>query len=81
MKKYYEVLFFGLFLSFVGHIMVFTYNFAVILGWVILITGRLFIFASILEYVDYKRAFAGEDLERDNKFRKKFRKIRRRYLG
>lgn len=80
MKNYHKILFFGLFLNFIGCLMVFVYSFAIILGWVIFIAGKVLILASVLEYVDYRRAFVGEDLSKDHKIKKKLRRIRKKYL-
>ena len=81
MKKYERHLLIGTLLTFIGIFFIYRIKLLIILGWGVLIFGKLIIILSVMEYVDYKRAFRGEDLSQDSRFRKTVRKIRRRYYS
>ena len=79
MKKYEKYLLIGTILTFFGVFLIYKIGFNVFFGWSIIILGKLIIILSIMEYVDYKRAFRGEDLGQDPKYKKMIRKIRKKY--
>ncbi len=81
MKKYERDLIFGTFLTFMGVLVLYALQISIFFGWFIVITGKLIILFSVMEYVDYKRALRGEDLAKDNKVKKYIRKkvLRKRY--
>ena len=77
MKKYEKCLLIGTFLTFLGIFILYKIRWSLFIGWGIVIMGKLIILISILEYVDYRRAFRGEDLSQDPKFKKMLRKLRK----
>jgi K+ transporter len=78
MKKYEIDLIIGTFLTFLGVILLYFLKLHFILGWFIIIVGKLIIFISIMEYTDYRRMLKGEDLSKDNSIKKTIRKLRRK---
>jgi len=76
MKKYEFDLFIGMFLTLFGVILLCKIMLSSILSWIVIIIGKLIILLSIMEYIDCKRMIRGEDLSKDNKFKKIIRKIR-----
>lgn len=78
MKKYETDLLFGTFVTLIGYILLIGLSFVAFLSWMVIIIGKVIVFFSIGEYVDYKRAVRGEDLEKDHFIRKEIRKIRRK---
>jgi hypothetical protein len=79
MKRYEKYLLIGTFLAFIGVFLVYRLDFNVFVGWSIIIFGKILIIFSVMEYVDYKRAFRGEDLSQDPKYKRVIRKIRKKY--
>ena len=79
MKKYEKYLLVGTLICLVGIFLIYEMGFNVFFGWGIIILGKLIIILSIMEYVDYKRAFRGEDLSQDPRYKKMIRKIRKKY--
>ena len=80
MKKYELDLLTGTLLTLIGTILVLA-KFVLFVSFLVLIIGKVVIFISIMEYIDYKRAFRGEDITKDNMVRKIIRKKvqRKRY--
>ncbi|HJX50849.1 MAG TPA: hypothetical protein VJ438_05310 [Candidatus Nanoarchaeia archaeon] len=78
MRKYEKDLLIGTILTFVGVIFLLGFRFSLILSWTVIIIGKLIVIFSIMEYIDRRRAFRGEDLSSDNKFRKIIRKARKK---
>lgn len=78
MQKYESDLVLGTILTFVGYLMLIGTIFTNFFSWILIIIGKLVIFISIAGYMDYKRAFRGEDLSSDKLWKKKLRKIRRK---
>ena len=81
MKKYEMHLLIGTLFTFIGVYLIYKLHMMVYLGWFVMIFGKLIIIFSVMEYVDYKRAFRGEDLEQDPKYRKAIRKFRKKYYS
>ncbi len=79
MKKYERYLLIGTIIALMGIFLVYRIRFNVLVGWSIIIFGKILIILSVMEYVDYKRAFRGEDLSQDPKYKKAIRKIRKKY--
>jgi hypothetical protein len=79
MKKYEKYLLIGTLLTFFGIFLIYEIEFNLFFGWSVVILGKLIIILSIMEYVDYKRAFRGEDLSQDPNYKKMIRRIRRKY--
>lgn len=79
MKRYEKHLLIGTVLAFIGIFIVYKIRFSPVIGWSILVFGKILIILSVMEYVDYKRAFRGEDLSQDSRYKKAIRKIRRKY--
>jgi len=78
MKKYEADLLSGTFLTLIGIVLLLVIRFSAALSWLIIIIGKIVIIISIMEYVDYRRMMRGEDLSRDNQFRKYMRQIRKK---
>ena len=81
MKKYEKYLLIGTFMTLMGVFILYEIRWSFILGWGVVIIGKILVILSIMEYVDYKRAFRGEDLNQDPKFKKMIRKFRKRYYS
>jgi hypothetical protein len=79
MKKYEGDIIFGTFLTLIGVLVIYQMGLGILLGIIIILIGKLIIVTGIMEHSDRKRALKGEDLSKDGKFRKKFRRIRRKY--
>lgn len=79
MKKYERYLLIGTIITFIGIFIAYKIKFNLFVGWGVIIFGKILIIFSIMEYVDYKRAFRGEDLNQDPKFKQMLRKIRKKY--
>lgn len=79
MKRYERHLLIGTTLGLIGVILIYKLNIGVFFGWFVLVFGKLIILLSIMEYVDYKRAFRGEDLTQDYKYKRMIRKVRKKY--
>lgn len=81
MKKHEIDLLIGTSLAFVGVLLLYWVRINIIFGWIVILIGKLIIFISAMEYVDYRRAIRGEDLTKDNKVKKYIRKkvLRKRY--
>ena len=79
MKRYEKHLLIGTIFTFMGIFIIYKIGILVILGWSILLFGKVLIILSLAEYVDYKRAFRGEDLSQDPKYKKMLRQIRKKY--
>jgi hypothetical protein len=80
MKKYEKYLLIGTLLTLFGIIFVYKLHLNDILGWSIIIFGKLIIILSIMEYVDYRRSFRGEDLTQDPLYTKYIRRLRKKYI-
>ena len=79
MKKYERYLLIGTLICFIGVFLMYRLGFNLLFGWGIIILGKIIIILSVMEYVDYKRAFKGEDLSQDPRYKKMLRKIRKKY--
>jgi hypothetical protein len=79
MKKYEGDIIFGTFLTLIGVLVIYQMGLGILLGISIILVGKLIIIAGVMEHSDRKRALNGEDLHKDGKFKKKFRKFRRKY--
>ena len=75
MKKYEKHLLIGTVLTFFGVLLIYKLQLWKFLGWFVMIFGKLIIILSVMEYVDYKRAFRGEDLSQDPVYKKAGGKI------
>ena len=80
MKKYERYLLIGTLITFIGVYITYRIKFNLYFGWGIIIFGKILIILSVMEYVDYKRAFRGEDLSQDPKYKKMLRKIRKKSI-
>jgi len=80
MKKHENYLLIGTLISFIGIFLIYKLGFNLFIGWGIIIFGKIIIILSVMEYVDYKRAFRGEDLTQDPNYKKVIRKIRKKSL-
>ena len=78
MKKYEADLLFGTSLTLIGIILLTAIKFNSVIGWLIIIIGKIVIIISVMEYIDYKRLLKGEDLSKDNQIKKYIRKIRKK---
>jgi hypothetical protein len=79
MKRYEKHLLIGTILTFIGIFIIYKIRLILILGWSVLLFGKVLIILSVAEYVDYKRVFRGEDLSQDPKYKKMLRQIRKKY--
>ena len=79
MRKYESDLIVGTVITFIGYLMLIWIHFTVFLSWIIIFIGKLVIVISIMGYSDRKRALRGENLTKDKPWKKKLRKIRRKY--
>ncbi|RLG10816.1 hypothetical protein DRN73_06895 [Candidatus Pacearchaeota archaeon] len=77
MKKYEFNLLIGTVLTLFGIILLCKIKINSFLSWMIIIIGKIIVIFSVMEYIDYKRMIKGEDLNKDNKFKKIIRKLRR----
>ena len=78
MKKYEQQVLVGTILTLMGYLLWTWKGFNALASWTIIIIGKALIFFSILEYVDQKRAFRGENLNKDSAWKKKVRKLRQK---
>ena len=78
MKKYEKDLLIGTCLTLFGIILLLVIQFNMVLSWSVMIVGKIIVILSAMEYVDYRRAVKGVDLNGDNQFRKAVRKLRRK---
>ena len=79
MKRYEKHLLIGTIIGFIGIFLTYKLGLNLFFGWGIIIFGKLLIILSVMEYVDYKRAFRGEDLTQDSNYKKMIRRIRKKY--
>ena len=81
MKRYEKHLLIGTVLTFFGVYALYKFQIEKVFSWGVIIFGKLIILLSIMEYIDYRRAFRGEDLEQDGILTKTLRKLRKKYYS
>ena len=79
MKRYEKHLLIGTILTFLGVLALNKLNLEEVFSWGVIIFGKLIILLSIMEYLDYRREFRGEDLSQDSKLTQIIRKLRKKY--
>ena len=77
LHKYEKDLLIGTIITLFGVVFLFVMNLHWIICWMIIIVGKIIIIFSVMEYVDYRRSWRGEDLSTDNQFKKMIREIRK----
>ena len=78
LRKYEKDLLIGTIFTLVGVIFL-TWRFHLWFSWFVIVVGKIIIIFSVMEYVDYRRRWRGEDLSKDNSLRKTIRKVRKKY--
>ncbi len=78
MKKFEKDMLFGTVMTLAGVVFLVWMKIYFLLCLGIIIIGKLIVIFSIMEYIDYNRAFKGEDLDSDNKLNKIIRKVRKK---
>ena len=78
MRKYEKDLLIGTIFTLIGVIFL-AWKFNLWFSWLVIVIGKVIIILSVMEYVDYRRSWRGEDLTKDNQVKKTLRKVRRKY--
>lgn len=81
LKRYEKHLLIGTIITFLGVFALCKIKMDAVLSWIVIISGKILILLSIMEYIDYRRAFRGEDLTKDGKLTQMIRKARKKYYS